>query len=83
MSSGKVGPTYPYIFTRGVNVSVVVSVLGRNTHEIAYVFRNSAGAVVISRASGKSFTEDALLATFCVECLNLSPVAFVPDLSRP
>lgn len=60
-----------------------MSVLGKNTEQIGFILRNSAGAIVFQRRTGRSFAANTLLGRFCVDCVNLSPVAYVPDLSRP
>lgn len=68
-----------YTFEKLKAVDIIVSIPGQWTEEIGFIVRNRQGYVVMQRVSGQAFEANAILGSFCPECVNYSPVRVVGD----
>ena len=79
LSSGYSTGPVAYTFAKLASISVTVYTLGNYTNEIGFVLKNGDESVVTQRYAGSKFFYNSLLASFCAECINNSPVSIVSD----
>ena len=83
LSSGFSNSPVPYTFVKLASISVTVYTLGNYTNEIGFTLKNGAESIVTQRLAGSKFFYNSLLASFCAECINNSPVSIVSDSEQP
>lgn len=74
LASGYSNSSIAYSFPKMQTVSVSVYFLGNYTNEVGITLVGAGGSVIFQRLAGTKFFVNTLLGSFCVQCINSSPV---------